>query len=399
MFHKDAGKLRFDVPLEDSSMPTIRLFEDTACSDLYPFHRVEGVASIRHGAFTQAERWHAVSSRLKTGDDVEYEVLARWIPDDSTDALLAALRPGDSIQHDGLVLARARSSTEVPEGAVQDMPAEPRLLKHANQLFHELDVQLALDLPTLRERWALQPAVPAPTLSVYGPTDDVLVAEGAMVRAASIDTSTGPVILGPGAILEPGCHLAGPVLVHEGATVKVGASIRGATVIGPQCKVGGEVSNVHFQGWANKAHDGFLGNSVIGRWCNLGAGTTSSNLKNTYGEVRQWSESRGDLHPTGLQFCGLLMGDHSKCGIGTVFNTGTVVGPASVLFDVGFPPKHLPPFSWYDARQGRMAVQDLDRMLSTADTVMARRQVEMTPEAKANLTGLHAQRVSSSADA
>lgn len=380
-------------------MPTIRLFEDTACSNLYPFHLVEGVAGIRHGAFTQAERWHTVANQIENSVDVTLEVLARWIPDEKTASLLSSLRPGEALESAGVLMARSQTATAGAPIVVREMEHPPRLLAHANQLFHELDEQLALDVSSLVDRWDLRPAKPGAFTAVYGPADQFLIAEGVTVRAASIDTSNGPVLLGPGVTLEPGCHLAGPVLIHEGSTVKVGASIRGATVIGPHCKVGGELSNVHFQGWANKAHDGFLGNSVIGRWCNLGAGTTSSNLKNTYGEVRQWSETEGELRPTGLQFCGLLMGDHSKCGIGTVFNTGTVVGPACVLYDVGFPPKHLLPFSWYDARQGHMVVQDVDRMLSAADTVMARRQKKMTPEAKANLTGLHALRVRTSPEA
>ena len=152
--------------------------------------------------------------------------------------------------------------------------------------------------------------------------------------------------------------------------------------------MGGELSNVNFQGWANKAHGGFLGNSVIGRWCNLGAGTVSSNLKNTYGPVRQWSDATGQMEDTGLQFCGVLMGDHTKCGIGTTLNTGTILGPACVVFDAGFPPKHLPPFSWHDAKSGETVPHDLDRMLATAETVMARRNETLSDTAKDNLSAV-----------
>ena len=179
------------------------------------------------------------------------------------------------------------------------------------------------------------------------------------------------------------------MVLCEGAVVRTGAHIRGATVIGPHCKVGGEVSNVHFQGWANKAHSGFLGNSVIGRWCNLGAGTHSSNLKNTYGHVRQWSMASQAMEDSGLQFCGVLMGDHSKCGIGTTLNTGTILGrPVWCLTRDSHP--STSPFLLADARLGQTERHDLPRMLATAETVMARRGQALTQAAKDNLSALYA---------
>ena len=174
------------------------------------------------------------------------------------------------------------------------------MLDHANDLFSGLEDQLTRDLDAMRSNWTLHPARVVPPTQLYGPADQVLVAEDAVVRAATLDTSGGAIVIGPGARVEPGSHLEGPLVVHEGAVVRTGAHIRGATVIGPHCKVGGEIANVHFQGWANKAHGGFLGNSVIGRWCNLGAGTVSSNLKNTYGSVRQWSHASGQMEDSGL---------------------------------------------------------------------------------------------------
>lgn len=140
--------------------------------------------------------------------------------------------------------------------------------------------------------------------------------------------------------------LRGPVAVGAGAQIKMGAKIYGDTTIGPGCKVGGEITNSVFYANSNKAHDGYVGNSVIGEWCNLGADTNTSNLKNTYGEVSVYNYSIGANENTGLQFHGLIMGDHAKCGINTMFNTGTVAGVCSNIYGGGFPEKFIPDFSW-----------------------------------------------------
>ena len=143
-----------------------------------------------------------------------------------------------------------------------------------------------------------------------------------------------------------GSIVRGPLAMCEYSVVKLGAKIYGATTIGPYCKVGGEVNNSVIMGYSNKGHDGFLGNSVLGEWCNIGADTNNSNLKNNYAEVRLWSEHAGRFEKTGLQFCGLIMGDHSKCGINTMFNTGTVVGVSANIFGAGFPRNFVPSFAW-----------------------------------------------------
>lgn len=385
--------ISFGRPPEDALMPEILLFDDHHCSDLYPFHRIEGAESIRHGAFTQRERWERMQPTLVLSEGVNtLYINSRWIPKKADASALGRLTPSSALVHKGIVLAKTKATDHL-EGLDQlEIVTAPDLLMHANDLFTRLEDRLLQDLSLLKESWDLRPSSTELPTHVFGSAEDVWVASSAQVRAATVDTTKGPVVIGPKAVIEAGSHLEGPLLVHEGATVRMGACIKGATVIGPHCKVGGEVSNVHFQGWANKAHDGFLGNSVIGRWCNLGAGTQSSNLKNTYGEVRQWSSSSQCLEPTGLQFCGLLMGDHSRCGIGSTFNTGTVVGPGSVIFDAGFPPKHVPPFSWLNAKTGESQVQDLQKMMATSEKVMARRGLALDNRSKANLSALHAER-------
>ena len=387
MFNKDASRRKFGRPPKAKSMPKIHLFDDNGCRHLYPFHLVEGVEGIRHGAFTQEERWRQVEADLvQRGWQGDVSVNSRWIPDAHTaDDLLTA--GSGSLAFNGLRLSQPLPQSADPITAVE-LEREPRMIAHANDLFSHLGEQLLLDVDAFAARWNLRPFSPAPPTHTFGAADQIMVAEDAVVRAATLDASSGPILIGPGATLEPGSHIEGPALIHRHAVVRTGAHVRGATVIGPHSKVGGELSNVNFQGWANKAHGGFLGNSVIGRWCNLGAGTVSSNLKNTYGSVRQWSDATGQMEDTGLQFCGVLMGDHTKCGIGTTLNTGTVLGPACVVFDAGFPPKYLPPFSWHDAKSGRTEVHDLQRMLATASTVMARRNEAVSAAAKDNLSAL-----------
>ena len=253
-------------------MPKIHLFNDNGCRHLYPFHLVEGVEGIRHGAFTQEERWRQVEEDLvQRGWQGDVSVNSRWIPDAHTadDLLTAGL---GSLAFNGLRLSQPLSQSADPITAVE-LEREPRMIAHANDLFSHLGEQLLLDVDALAALWNLSPFSPAPPTHTFGAADQIMVAEDAVVRAATLDASSGPILIGPGVTLEPGSHIEGPALIHRHAVVRAGAHVRGATVIGPHSKVGGELSNVNFQGWANKAHGGFLGNSVIGRWCNLGAGT------------------------------------------------------------------------------------------------------------------------------
>jgi UDP-N-acetylglucosamine diphosphorylase/glucosamine-1-phosphate N-acetyltransferase len=168
----------------------------------------------------------------------------------------------------------------------------------------------------------------------------------------------------------------GPFALCEHSTLKIGAKIYGPTTIGPYSKVGGEVNNSIIIGYSNKAHDGFLGNSVIGEWCNLGADTNNSNLKNNYANVKLWNYSSGNFEDTGLQFCGLIMGDHSKCGINTMFNTGTVVGVSTNIFGTGFPRNFVPSFTW--GGSDKFSTYILAKAVEVAQKVMIRRDIELT---------------------
>lgn len=215
----------------------------------------------------------------------------------------------------------------------------------------------------------------------------VYVEPGVKAEAVVFNTTEGPIYLGKNSEVMEGVLIRGPFVLGEGAVLKMGAKIYGPTTIGPFCKVGGEVNNSVFFGYSNKAHDGFIGNSVIGEWCNIGADSNNSNLKNNYGNVKVYNYITEKEVDTGLQFCGLIMSDHSKCGINTMFNTGTVVGVGANVFDGGFPPKMVRSFAW-GGKQG-FEKYDLTKFLDTVEQVMKRRNVILDEGEREILTYIH----------
>lgn len=220
---------------------------------------------------------------------------------------------------------------------------------------------------------------------LIGDADQLFIEEGAIVNASIFNTTTGPIYIGKDAEVMENTAIRGAFALCEHAGTKLSTKVYGATTIGPYCKIGGEVNNSILFGYSNKGHDGFLGNAVIGEWCNLGADTNNSNLKNNYGEVKAYSYAVKEEVKTGLQFCGLMMGDHSKSSINTMFNTGTVCGVSANIFSSGFPPKHINSFSWGDKRF------DFDKALEVARRMMERRGKVLTKEAVSVLQHLYNQ--------
>ncbi|MCX6352752.1 MAG: GlmU family protein [Bacteroidetes bacterium] len=208
----------------------------------------------------------------------------------------------------------------------------------------------------------------------------IFLEEGAIVQNASLNASGGAIYIGKDAEVMEGSTIRGGFALGEHSQLKLGAKIYGATTIGPHCKVGGEVNNSVIFGFSNKAHDGFLGNAVVGEWCNIGADSNNSNLKNNYEEVKIWSFSQNTFVKTGMQFCGLFLGDHSKCGINTMFNTGTVVGVSSNIFGGGFPRTFIPSFAWGGA--AGFTTYKIDKAFETAEKVFQRRGLTLTEEDK-----------------
>lgn len=214
------------------------------------------------------------------------------------------------------------------------------------------------------------------TNTVIGNVQQVFLEPGAKVEASILNTTSGPIYLAKNTEIMEGSIVRGGLALCEGAALKLGTKVYGATTLGPHCKVGGEVNNVVFQAYSNKGHDGFLGNSLIGEWCNLGADTNSSNLKNNYSNVATYSYETEKIEPTDIQFMGLIMGDHSKCGINTMFNTATVCGVSSNIYGGDFPPKYIPSFSWGGA-SGFEPFQ-LQKAMEVAKAMMGRRDVQFT---------------------
>ena len=221
---------------------------------------------------------------------------------------------------------------------------------------------------------------------INGPIERIHVAPGATIRDCSLNTESGDIVLGKDSEIMEGSRIRGPFVLGPKSQIKMGSVVYGPTTIGASCKVGGEISNSVIHDYSNKAHEGFLGNSVIGLWCNLGAMTTSSNLKNNYSNIKVWDESKKDYTNSGRVFCGLLMGDHSKTAINTSFNTGTVVGAFCNVFGNGNPEKHISSFTWGGVNNS--VPHDLDKAIETAKKVMGRRGVEMSKEEEVRIREL-----------
>lgn len=219
-------------------------------------------------------------------------------------------------------------------------------------------------------------SAPIPDFVSAVQAEHIFLEPGVQLSPCILNASTGPIYIASDAEIMDGCMVRGPFALGAHATLKMGAKIYGPTTIGASCKVGGELSNVVFFANSNKGHDGFLGNSVVGEWCNFGADSNCSNLKNNYDKIKVWSEDQQGLIDTGLQFCGLMMGDHSKCGINTMFNTGTVVGVSANIFGAGFPDKHVPSFTWGACDSSD--IYQFDKAMETAARMMERRGKQLS---------------------
>ena len=214
------------------------------------------------------------------------------------------------------------------------------------------------------------------TNTIIGDETQIFLEDGAQVEASILNVKEGPIYIGKNAEIMEGSVVRGPLALCESAGLKLSTKVYGPTTLGPHCKVGGEVNNVVFQAYSNKGHDGFLGNSVIGEWCNLGADTNSSNLKNNYSKVSAYSYETGKIEKTDVQFMGLIMGDHSKSGINTMFNTATVVGVSANIYGADFPEKVIDSFVWGGA--AGFVPFKLEKAIEVAKAMMSRRHVEFT---------------------
>lgn len=367
------------------------LFDSEVRHTLLPFTHTRPVADIRCGIMTLRERWeHFLKSPTSTATEdylqsvypVKTSVDNVYINGSviATAALADAvlrLQPAEVLQYDNTVIA-FRSESPIDYASMLHTMAgfqkltftEPIVfLKNIWDIFSLNEQVLQQDFITLTSGRQSQPL--PDYITVVG-REQVFLEEGAEIHAGCIiNATTGPVYLGRKASILEGCMIRGALALGDQAVLKMGAKVYGATTIGAGCKVGGEISNVVFFANSNKGHDGYLGNAVIGEWCNLGADTNCSNLKNNYDTIKIWDEYAQKSIQTGLQFCGLMMGDHSKCGINTMFNTGTVVGVSANIFGSGFPEKFIPSFCWGGAEG--MTTYQFKQAMDTAKRMMERR--------------------------
>jgi UDP-N-acetylglucosamine diphosphorylase/glucosamine-1-phosphate N-acetyltransferase len=363
------------------------LFDDPEIRrDLLPFTFTRPVAGIRVGIYTIAEKWQKYLKADITYKTQKY-LEGKFPPASDPESLfingavcptidlyeaVVKLRYGQALVQDKTVLAY------IGEDLSEELEfTDPLTIIRKNyDIFLKNGEQIRADFELVKASRVSSPITDKHTI-VYNESN-VFVEPGVVIRAAVLNAEHGPIYIGKNAEIQEGSVIRGPFALGEGSVLNMGAKLRGDVSIGPFCKVGGEVSASVIFGYSNKGHEGFIGNTVIGEWCNLGADTNTSNLKNNYSNVSIWSYKAGKMVDTGLQFCGLMMGDHSKTSINTMLNTGTVAGVSANIFGGGFPPKFIPSFSWGGAEG--LTTFKLDKSFEVAEKVMKRRGIELTEE-------------------
>lgn len=355
--------------------------------DFLPLSFTRPVAEMRCGILTFSERWR----KLLQTDDIAFLteqylqekytrpaaseslfLVPNFLPSDHVLGLIKELKLGEALVYENELLAARVHMQDFSLKQIEkmtDVTEQLVFFKQPTDLFTYNNAAIDFDFKLLTEGRQSQEL--SATNGFLGDKNDLFIEEGAEVEFAILNTKPGKIYIGKNAKINEGSLVRGALALCDNAELKMGAKIYGATTVGPYCKFGGEVGNSVAFGYSSKGHDGYLGNSVMGEWCNLGADTNTSNLKNNYGNVRLWSYRFKDFEDTGLQFCGTIMGDHSKAAINTQFNTGTVVGVASNIFTAGFPPNYIESFSW-GGHHGNDRYR-IDKVLEVAERVYARR--------------------------
>lgn len=379
-------------------MDQVILFDDPALrGSLLPFTFTRPVADIRVGILKISEKWKSyfnLTPGYFTQDYLKFKfgyknapalfINGALCPNERLLATLLQLPPGKSLWHENTLLAvhvdtpQSFSIEWAKEKEVVFYDEELTIIKKNWHIYAYNGQELKMDFGIVTKN-RQSAGVDDPHTITYRP-GNIFVEEGARIKAAVLNAENGPIYIGINAEIQEGALIRGPFALCEGSTVNMGAKIRGDTTVGPHSKVGGEISNSVIFGYSNKGHDGFMGNSVVGEWCNFGADSNVSNLKNNYASVKLWDYIKGSYVDTGQQFCGIMMGDHSKCGINTMFNTGTVVGVGANIFGAGFPRNFITSFAW-GGSQGFSTYQ-FQKFEETASKVMKRRGIDFTQEEK-----------------
>jgi UDP-N-acetylglucosamine diphosphorylase/glucosamine-1-phosphate N-acetyltransferase len=373
------------------------LFDDHSWDNLLPLTFTRPLSELRVGILTIAEKWeHELEQRSTPltreylqgkypcieGEDRRLFINSSVMPEKGIVGAIRELKDNQAIRKGDTLIAVLSKETSCkafnPDQWLSkggEYAGEISMVDFPWKIFQLNGQEIKADFNRLvqgRESGKLPDSV-----RVDQP-GNVFVEPGFQGGYFTLNASRGPIYLGKDGEIMEGCLIRGPFALCEGSVVKMGAKIYGPTTIGPYSKVGGEINNSVLLANSNKAHDGFLGNAVIGEWCNLGADTNNSNLKNNYSNVKIWNYPNASFIDSGNRFCGLIMGDHSKCGINTMFNTGTVVGVSANIFGPGFPPTFVPSFSW--GGENGFSTYKLDKVLETANLVMERRGMKLSEE-------------------
>jgi UDP-N-acetylglucosamine diphosphorylase/glucosamine-1-phosphate N-acetyltransferase len=350
-----------------------------------PLTLTRPIGNLRMGILTNDERWKMFLPDAKIGFTTEkylskkfssvengIRVNAAVIPNEEIVAAVMHLEDNTALYLNEMFIAENGDSTS----KIQFRGEIPVILENRWDLFQKNDLVLKSDFELITAGRKSQKLSKSNT--VIGSSELIFLEEGAKVEASILNTTSGPIYIGKDAEIMEGSIVRGPLAMCEHSALKLGTKIYGATTLGPHCKVGGEVNNSVFQAYSNKGHEGFVGNSLIGEWCNLGADTNTSNLKNNYGNVSNYSYETGKEEKTNVQFMGLTMGDHSKCGINTMFNTATVIGVSCNIYGADFPPKFIPSFSW--GGSAGFVPFKFEKAIEYANNMMERRGLNLTEE-------------------
>jgi UDP-N-acetylglucosamine diphosphorylase/glucosamine-1-phosphate N-acetyltransferase len=374
------------------------LFDGTVRAALLPFTYTRPVADIRIGILTIREKWEMYLGSTTTTLTEEYlsdkypmvemeeniMINASFLPSEGLVAIISELQPNQAIFREDEVIAFYTNDTQdavdFDTYDIIEYNDDCLFVAHTWDIFGKNDEALRQDFQLITEDRISQP-IPK-SVNTLSP-ENIFIEEGAKLEFVTLNASTGPIYIGKNTEIMEGSVIRGPFALCESGRVKLATKVYGATTVGPHSVIGGEVNNSVLFGYSNKGHDGFLGNSVLGEWCNIGADSNNSNLKNNYEEVKLWSYETENFAKTGLQFCGLMMGDHSKCGINTMFNTGTVVGVSANIFGSGFPRNFVPSFTWGGA--SGFTTYITKKAFEVAKVVMLRRNVEFTAQDQAIL--------------
>ena len=359
----------------------IQLHDNNKHLNFAPLSLTRPIGNLRIGILTNDERWRLLLPDALISFETE-DYLSNKFPDVSDAIVVNAcvipnsdivqevlkLKGNEELISQGFWIARSGTGEILKEYAGK----QPTIINERWELYQKNAEVLEQDFELLTDgRTSVQLSA---SNTIIGDPNQIFLENGAKVEAAILNTNDGPIYIGENAEIMEGSVVRGGLAMCKNSVLKIGAKIYGATTIGPYCKVGGEVNNVIFYAYSNKGHDGFLGNSVIGEWCNIGADTNTSNLKNNYGLVKTYSYASKHIEQTDVQFMGLMMGDHSKCGINTMFNTATVVGVSSNVFGAEFPPKYIASFSW-GVHNENFA---FSKAIIASNNMMKRRELELS---------------------